>query len=210
MQKSGALFHTDACQVAGVVDLDLQKLNADLVTINGGKIYGPKGSGCLYIKKGTPITPLLYGGGQEHRLRAGTENVAAIVGFAEALKIAESIRHTEIPKQEELREYFLSLIFKNFPSAKLNGSPGMRLPNNLNITFPGFIAETVLIKLDLAGVSASAGSACTSGSFEPSHVLSAIGLTPELAKNTVRFTLGRENTRADVDKTVEILKNMLQ
>lgn len=209
-RKDKVIFHTDACQAAGQLPLNVQELNVDMMTLNGGKIYGPRGVGVLYIRKGTPITPLLYGGGQEHRLRAGTENVAAIVGFAEALRMAENMRTHESARLTGLRDNFIQKILTSFPKAHLNGSPTRRLSNNINITFPGVDAESLLIQLDMEGVCASAGSACTSGSFEPSHVLLGIGLSKEEAKSSIRFTLGRENTEDQLTKVIGILRKIVK
>jgi len=202
---SDTLFHTDACQAAGALPLDVRDLNVDLMTLNGGKIYGPKGSGILYIREGIKIMPLLYGGGQEHRQRAGTENMPNIAGFAEALKIAESMRPEESKRLIKLRDALIKGLQQKIPGATLNGDPVKRLPNNINISFPGVDAESLLVRLDMEGICASAGSACTSGALEPSHVLMALGAEKDLAKTSIRMTLGRENTQKDIEKVLEIL-----
>lgn len=199
------LFHTDACQAAGALPLDVRELNVDLMTLNGGKIYGPKGSGILYIRKGIKIMPLLYGGGQERRQRAGTENVPGIIGFAEALKIAESMRVEESKRLIKLRDSLIKGLLQKISGTKLNGDPINRLPNNINMSFEGVDAESLLVRLDMEGVCASAGSACTSGALEPSHVLMALGAEKDLAKSSIRMTLGRENTQKDIDKILDIL-----
>lgn len=208
--NNGALFHTDACQAAGAVSLDTQTLGIDLMSLNAGKIYGPKGVGALYIKSGIKITPLIYGGGQEHRLRAGTENVAGIVGFAEALKLAEEHREAESDRLIKLREKLLNGLKKLIPSLQLNGNPVQRLPNNLNFSIPGIDGESLLLRLDMAGICASSGSACTSASLEPSHVLLGIGLSKDLAKSSLRLTLGRFTTNQEIDQVLEILPEIVQ
>lgn len=210
VKKEKILFHTDACQAAGALDLDVKSLGVDLMTINGGKIYGPKGAGALYIKKGTPITPLLYGGGQEHRLRAGTENVAGIVGLAEALTIAENLRAKEAKRLTALREQFIHDLHEKIPGIFINGDPVNRLPNNINITFPGTDGAALLMQLDMSGICVSSGSACTSASLEPSHVLLGIGLTEELAKNSLRISLGRATTQKDLDMTAKALVAIIE
>lgn len=210
LKKRKILFHTDACQAAGALPLNVQNLGVDMMTINGGKIYGPKGVGALYIKKGTPIVPLLYGGGQEHRLRAGTENVAGIIGLAEALKIAEAIRIKEVKRLTALRDHFIQDLQKKIPGLILNGDPTNRLPNNINISLPGIDGESLLMRLDMAGICVSSGSACTSASLEPSHVLLGIGLSKTLAKNSLRITLGRTTSKKDLDFTAKALANILK
>jgi cysteine desulfurase len=210
LRSKGILFHTDACQAAGFLSLNTQKLSVDLMTLNGGKIYGPKGSGMLYVRKGLKISPLLYGGGQEHRLRSGTENVATIVGFAYALKLAESLRTREVKRLVKLQERLIKGLFSLVPTLKLNGHPQKRLPNNINISIPGISGESLLLKLDMEGVCVSTGSACASGSVEPSHVLLGIGLSKEVASSSLRLTLGRENTEKDIDKFLSILEKCLK
>lgn len=202
------LFHTDACQAAGALPLDVRKLNIDLMTLNGGKIYGPKGSGILYIREGIKIMPILYGGGQEHRQRAGTENVPNIVGFAEALRIAENMRVKESERLIELRDDLIKGLLQKISGARLNGDPKNRLPNNVNMSFDGVDAESLLVRLDMEGICASAGSACTSGALEPSHVLMAIG--ENVSKNSIRMTLGRENTPEDIEKLFKKLPSIVE
>lgn len=205
-----AFFHTDACQAAGALPLSVRELGIDLMTLNGGKIYGPKGSGILYIRDGIKIMPLLYGGGQEHRQRAGTENIAAIVGFAEALKIAEQLRVKESARLMRLRDKLIAGLQQAIPGATLNGEPERRLPNNINMSFPGIDAESLLLRLDMAGICASAGSACTSGALEPSHVLLALGVEKNLAGSSIRMTLGRENTEKDIQKLLKIIPPIIE
>ncbi len=207
MEGSQALYHLDACQAATTLSLNTKELNCQLLTLNGSKIYGPKGIGILFVKDKTRIKPLIYGGGQEFRFRSGTENVAGIVGFAEALKIAQEEKENEKKRLTTLRDYFLGELGE-LVGTKINGDAMSRLANNINVTFPHISAEALLMKLDLAGIAASSGSACTSGSIEPSHVLLALGLTLDEAKRTLRFTLGRQNTKQEIDQTLAILKEL--
>jgi len=210
LKKSGVIFHTDACQAAGALPIQVGGLNVDLMTLNGGKIYGPKGSGILYIRSGVKIVPLLYGGGQEHRQRAGTENVPAIVGFAEALEIAEKMRPDEPKRLTGLRDQLIKGLQAVIPGTHLNGDPVNRLPNNINVSFDGVDAESLLVRLDMEGVCASAGSACTSGALEPSHVLMALGVAKDLSKSSIRMTLGRENTPQHIKKLLEIIPRLVK
>ena len=169
------LFHTDACQTPGYLDLNVERLGVDLLTINGSKIYGPKGIGLLYVKDGVKLQPLLYGGEQERKLRPGTENVPAIVGLAEALKIADKDREKESARLVKLRDYFLNRLLGEIPKTVLNGHPAQRLPNNINVSILDAEGESIVLYLDEAGVACSTGSACTSENLEPSHVIMAIG-----------------------------------
>lgn len=210
LNTQGVLFHTDACQAAGALPLDVSGLGVDLMTLNGGKIYGPKGSGILYINEKVKITPLLYGGGQEHRQRAGTENVPGIIGFAEALEIAEKMREKEAARLTKLRDGLIANLKKLVPGTRLNGDPVNRLPNNINVSFEGIDAESLLLRLDMEGICASAGSACTAGALEPSHVLMALGIEKDLAKSSIRMTLGRENSENDMKKVLEILPPIVE
>lgn len=197
------LFHTDACQAAGALSLDLQKLGVDLLTLNGSKIYGPKGIGLLYIKQGTRIQPLLYGGGQEKGLRSGTENVPAIVGLAKALELGNYEKAAENKRLIELRDYFFTEFTVKLSNVRLNGDQKNRLPNNLHVTIDGIDGEAFLLLMDEAGIACASGSACDSKMNEPSHVLLAIGLTEEAAQSSIRFTLGKRTTKKDLDYTVE-------
>ncbi|MDP4008125.1 MAG: cysteine desulfurase family protein [Candidatus Peregrinibacteria bacterium] len=213
----GVIFHTDACQAGGALPLDVQALDVDLMTLNGSKIYGPKGIGVLYKKQSFKIIPMIFGGeGQEHRLRAGTENVPAIVGLAEALKLAEKFRNGEIvdgmalKNLVELRDYLTEEILKNIPDSYLNGPMGNgqainRLPNNVNISFAGIDGAMLLMKLDTAGIYTTSGSACTSGSLDPSHVLIAMGKGEELATGAIRLSLGHSTTKAELDYVIKTL-----
>lgn len=195
-------FHTDAAQAANYLDLHVARLAVDLMTLNGGKIYGPKQSGCLYVKAGVELEPLIDGGGQERGLRSGTENVAAAVGFAEALEIAQSMRRDETARLLKLQRQFIEGIQQHVPSTIINGSVKYRLPNNVHMTLPGQDNERLLIELDEAGIMAAAGSACSASSEEPSHVLHALGLDDAAARASLRFTMGRGTEAADVERVI--------
>jgi cysteine desulfurase len=223
-------FHTDACQAAGVLDLATLARHADLFTLNGGKIYGPKGIGLLFIRKGVRLTPRQWGGGQESGRRSGTENVPAIIGLAEALKHAQAERTEESARLLALRETLWQGIQSQLTDVQLNGHPLVgdaeprrvshgyhatspylkELPNNLNLSIKGCPGEILLMKLDEAGIYASAGSACTAGSADPSHVLLAMGVSREDAYNTVRFSLGKSNTAEQIDRVVEVFVRVVK
>ncbi|MFA6435681.1 MAG: cysteine desulfurase family protein [Candidatus Gracilibacteria bacterium] len=201
-------FHTDACQTPGALKLDVKTLGIDLLTLNGSKIYGPKGIGLLWVKKGIKITPQILGGGQEQGLRAGTHNVPAIVGFAEALRLIETDRDAESKRLKILRNHFLDGLRVHFPQLKINGNLDRRLLGNLNLTLHAIPGEVLLMKLDNAGIYASAGSACTAGSADPSHVLLALGLSREAAFNSIRFSFGRFTTKKEVDAVLKIFQKI--
>ena len=203
------LFHTDAAQAANYLDLHAARLGVDLLTLNGGKIYGPKQSGVLYVKAGLSLQPLVDGGGQEQGLRSGTENVPAAIGFATALELAQAMRHDEVSRLQRLQKQLIEEIIQAVPTAQLNGSKSKRLPNNVHLTFPGVDNERLLIQLDELGILAAAGSACSASSEEPSHVLHALGLSDEVAQNSVRFTLGRATTDHDITTVVQTLTQLL-
>ena len=200
------LVHTDACQAVNYLDLHVARLGVDLMTVNGGKIYGPKQSGALYVKAGTVLTPLIDGGGQEKGLRSGTENVAAAVGLAKALTEAQTIRGQEVERLQKLQTAFFDLLAEQLPQAVINGSRKHRLPNNVHLTLPGHDNERLLIQLDEAGIMAAAGSACSASSEEPSHVLAAIGLSDPEARASLRITLGRPTSAADIERTIHQLR----
>ena len=187
-------LHTDAVQAANYLDLHVERLGADLLTLSGSKIYGPRGTGVLYIRHSTTIEPLFYGGGQERGRRSGTENVAGAVGFASALKLAQEMRSNEAHRISTLRDELLINILLSIPDAIVNGDKKRRLPNNINLTIPGAEGEGMVLYLDNAGILASTGSACSSGSLDPSHVLLAIGRTKDEASQSLRLTLGRDTT----------------
>ena len=200
-------FHSDACQAPEYLDLDVEKLHVDLMSMNGGKMYGPKGVGMLYLRRGVKIMPIVVGGGQENGRRAGTENVSSIVGFGSALERAQANRIKESSRMRELTSYLWKKISDNIPDVKLNGPEigENRLPNNLNVTFKNIEGEAMLLYLDEYGIMCSTGSACTSESLEPSHVLRAMGMPYEMAHGSLRFTFGRENTKEDVDYLMKYL-----
>lgn len=204
------LFHTDACQAMGALELNVKKLGIDLLTINGSKIYGPKGVGALYVQRGVSLVPIVSGGGQEKALRSGTENVSAIVGFAKAVELSEMLREKDAKSQSELRDYLIQGLKKVLPEIQLNGHPSDRLPNNVNMSLPGVEGEVLVIYLDQAGISASTSSACTTASSEPSHVLLAMGRSKELAKASIRFTLGRSTTKEEIDSVIHQLPKLIE
>jgi len=199
------IFHTDACQAAGALDLNVNKLNVDLLTINGSKIYGPKGVGALYIKSGVHLTPLLHGGGQERGLRSGTENTASIVGLSTALSLAQKNQTRENQRLTKLRHQLITGIRNSIPKTILNGHPTKRLPNNANLTFVDIEGESIILHLNEQGIYASTGSACSSRTLEPSHVILALGQSPDVAHGSVRFTLGRDTTAAHIKTTLKAL-----
>lgn len=203
------IFHTDACQAASYFKLKVEDLGVDLLTINGSKIYGPKGVGVLYVKKGTAISSLVHGGGQEAGRRAGTENVAGIMGLAKALEEAQSCRAKETQRLTKLRDRLIKGLLK-IDKVFLNGHPTKRLPNNVNVTVLDIEGEAMLLHLDAKGIAASSGSACTSGSLQPSHVILALGYPYEAAHGSLRFTLGRCNTVKDVDYVLRVLPEIIQ
>ncbi len=198
-------FHTDACQATEYLSLDTKKLGVDLMTINGSKMYGPKGTGVLFVRNGVKISPLIIGGGQENKMRGGTENLPGIVGLAEALHITQEERETEQARLTELRDYMIAELFKRIPKIVLNGHATQRLPNNVNVSILDIEGEAILLYLDEYGISASTGSACDSQSLEPSHVILALGRPYEFAHGSMRFTLGRSTTKEDIDYVVNIL-----
>ncbi len=202
-------FHTDACQGAGALELDVEKLHVDLMTINGSKIYGPKGVGVLYKRRGVNIQPIIFGGGQEMKMRSGTENLAGIIGLAKALELSQENRQDENMRLVDLRNYFSEQISKKIDKVKINGAAlgneSVRLPNNLNVTFLDVEGEALLLYLDAYGIMCSTGSACTSTSLEPSHVITALGLPYEYAHGSLRFTLGHCNTKKDIDYVMKYL-----
>ena len=204
------LFHTDACQAPGYLDLNVERLGVDLLTLNGSKIYGPKGIGLLYVKNGINLEPILYGGEQERKLRPGTENVPAIVGLAEALKIADKDREKESARLVKLRDYFIGRLIGEIPKTVLNGHAAERLPNNINVSILDAEGESIVLYLDEAGVACSTGSACTSESLEPSHVILAIGKPHAYAHGAMRFSLGRSTTKKDIDYVMKVLPDIIK
>ena len=203
-------FHTDAVQAPGALDLNVDRLGVDLLSLSSHKFYGPKGAGVLYLRRGTPFLPQQQGGAQERYRRGGTENVPGIVGTAVALDLAEAGRAAESARQTALRDRTLATITSSIPDVRLNGHPTLRLPNNVNVSFVGVEGEPVLLGLDFAGICASSGSACTSASLEPSHVLTALGLPADIAHASLRLTLGRDTTDADIDYLLTTLPGIVQ
>ena len=201
----GVVFHTDAVQAAGWLPLAVDALGVDLLSLSGHKFNGPKGVGILYVRRGTPLEPLIVGGGQEHGLRAGTEDVAGIVGLAAALRLAEAERPATAPRVAALRDRLQTGILAAFPDALVNGAATPRLPNNLSVAFAGLPSDALLIRLDLDGIAASAGSACAAGSLEPSHVTAALGLDEERRLGVIRFSLGRQTSAEEIDEVLRRL-----
>jgi len=206
--ESNAYLHTDAVQSVTKIPIDVKKMNVDMLSISSHKIFGPKGVGCLYIRKGVKIDPLMHGGGHEGGLRSGTENIAGIAGFGEAMKIGEEERPKIMPRLEKLRDKIIDNVLK-IDNTFLNGHPKKRLPINANFSFRFIEGESLVLLLDSRGIEASTGSACSSKSLEPSHVLLAIGLKPEDAHGSLRITLGKDNTEKDVDYLLKVLPEIV-
>lgn len=200
------VFHTDAVQAIGHIDIDVNKLNIDSLSLSGHKIYGPKGIGALYIRKGVKCDPLILGGHQERDHRAGTENVAGIVGLGKAIELLNDLDNELI---SQLRDHTLYRITNEISGVTVNGSMEHRLPNNINVSIDGISGDALLFNLDLKGICASSGSACSSGSLEPSHVLTTIGVPEKLAKSSLRITLGKYNTLEECDFLVDVLKEIV-
>ena len=214
-REHGILFHTDAVQAFGQLPIDVEECGIDMLSASAHKINGPKGCGCLYIRRGVKIRSFIHGGAQERKRRAGTENVPGIVGFGKAAQRAAATMEERTAKESRMRDYMISRIREKVPYCRLNGHPTLRLPNNVNFSFQFIEGESLLIMLDMEGICASSGSACTSGSLDPSHVLLAIGLPHEIAHGSLRLTLNEEITEQDVDfvvekiaQSVEKLRNM--
>ncbi len=205
----GVLFHTDAVQAPAYVALDVRRLGVDLLSLSAHKFYGPKGVGALYLREGTPMAPLIVGGSQEFAKRAGTENVAGIVGMAKALELAVSELPQAAVRVAALRDRLEDGIVRQIPDVRVNGKGSPRLANNCNVSFAGVDGEALLIGLDLEGIAVSTGSACASGSSRPSHVIAALGLADEWSRGVVRFSLGRETTRAQIDRALEVLSTVI-
>ncbi len=208
-KEHGILFHTDAVQAFGQVPIKVDELGIDMLSSSGHKINGPKGIGFLYIRKGVKIKSFIHGGAQERKRRAGTENVPGIVGYGLAAEIADKTMKERTAKEIELRDYTIGRLLNEIPFCRLNGDAVKRLPNNVNISFEFIEGESLLIMLDMKGICASSGSACTSGSLDPSHVLLAIGLPHEVAHGSLRLTLSAETTKEDIDTTVEAIKEIV-
>jgi len=208
-KERGVYFHTDAVQAVGNVEIDVQDMNIDLLSLSAHKFYGPKGIGALYIRRGVKIQPVQLGGAQERNMRAGTENVPAIVGLGMAAAIAKRDFALNNAHLVKLRDKLIKGIQEQIPDIKLNGHPTKRLPGNVNFSFRYIEGESLLLSLDMKGIAASSGSACTSGSLDPSHVLLAMGLIHEIAHGSLRISLGRDNTEEDIDYTLEVLPQII-
>jgi len=203
-------FHTDAVQTFGKIPVDVNEMNLDLLTASSHKMYGPKGAACLFVREGTKIEPLLHGGGHEAGLRSSTVNVAAIVGFAKACEICQKEMEKEAERLTKLRDKLIRGVLEKIPDSSLNGHPELRLPNNANFSFSFIEGESIVIQLDLLGIAASTGSACSSGKLEPSHVLLAIGLKPAKIRGSLRLTLGRWTKEGEIDYVLEVLPRAIK
>ncbi|MDO4475924.1 MAG: cysteine desulfurase NifS [Lachnospiraceae bacterium] len=208
--EKGILFHTDAVQAFGQVPINVDEMHIDMLSASGHKLHGPKGIGVLYIRKGVKIRSFVHGGAQERKRRAGTENIPGIVGLGKAVEIAGRTMEERTAYERELRDYLIDRVLTEIPHSRLNGHRSERLPNNANFCFRFIEGESMLIMLDMAGVCGSSGSACTSGSLDPSHVLLAIGLPHEIAHGSLRLTLSEETTKEDIDYTVDNLKRIIE
>ncbi len=208
-KEAGVLLHTDAVQAIGMMDIDVNRMNVDLLSLTGHKFYGPKGSGALFVRQGTKISTFITGGGQERNRRAGTENVAAVVGLGKAIELATADIATHTEKLRAMRDRFIDRVLAEIPYTRLNGHRTERMASNANISFEFIEGESLLLMLDMKGISASSGSACTSGSLDPSHVLLAIGLKHEVAHGSLRVTFGENNKMEDADRIVDELKTIV-
>lgn len=209
-KENGILFHTDAVQAFGHLPIHVDEYHIDMMSASGHKIYGPKGIGMLYIRTGVKIRSFVHGGAQERKRRAGTENVPGIVGFGKATELAMETMEERATYEAELRDYLMERVMAEVPYTRVNGHRTNRLPNNANFSFQFVEGESLLILLDSKGICGSSGSACTSGSLDPSHVLLAIGLPHEIAHGSLRLTLSEENTKEDMDQVVEAIKAILE
>ncbi len=209
LKERKILFHTDAVQSVGSIPVNVNDLSVDLLSLSAHKFYGPKGVGALYIRKGTRIHSLIHGGGQERNRRAGTENIAGIVGLAKAIQLANSQLSDNQSKIAYLRDYLIDTAFNKIDYVRLNGHRTERLPGNVNLSFEYIEGESLLLNLDLRGIAASSGSACTSGSLEPSHVLLGMGLCHEIAHGSLRITLGKSNTKEEINYLLEVLPEIV-
>ena len=209
--EKGALFHTDAVQAMGKIRVDVKELDVDLLAMSAHKFYGPKGVGVLYIRKGVKITPLAHGGHHEKGRRPGTENVAGIVGLASALELAESLRESEHERLIELADFFIDGVTAKVPNVYLNGPRDQkRVPSTVNLSFEYIEGESIILSLDMKGIGVASGSACTSGSLEASHVLTAMSVPVELAQGSIRFSLGRFTTKEDLQYTIDVLPEIVE
>lgn len=209
-RERGIYFHTDAVQTFGHIPIDVQEMNIDLLSASAHKLYGPKGVGLLYIRKGVQITPLMHGGDQEKRRRASTHNTPGIAGFSKAVELAASEMEKEGVRQSRLRDKLITALLDAVPESKLNGHPKLRLPNNVNMSFAYVEGEAVLLNLDVEGIAVATGSACTSTSLEPSHVLTACGMTQELSHGSLRLSLGRMTTEEEIEQVIRVLPPIIE
>ncbi|MCO1600118.1 cysteine desulfurase NifS [Desulfosporosinus nitroreducens] len=210
-KEHGIVFHVDAVQSLGKIPINVEEMNVDLLTVSGHKIYGPKGVGALYVRKGVRIVPLIHGGGQERKRRSGTENMPGIIGFGKACELAGQRMADDAKKQIKLRDKLMNGIVERIEYVKVNGPVGeKRLPNNVNVSIRYVEGESLLLSLDMLGIAASSGSACTSGSLDPSHVLLGMGLIHEIAHGSLRFSLGRQNTEEEIDYVLEQLPKIVE
>lgn len=203
------LFHVDACQAPLYLSCDVEKLGMDLMTIDGQKLYGPKGAGYLYQRRGTPLEPLLYGGNQERNMRPGTPVTPLIVGLGKAIELSEERRASEFVRLRELQQYFFERIDKEFPEAEVNGSREHRVPNNVNVSFPGLDAESLLLQMDVKGIAISTRSACLFGTEGGSFVVTALGKDLSCATSSIRFTMGKDSAKEHIDRAIEALKEVV-
>jgi len=210
-KEAGAIFHTDAVQAAGKVKIDVDELGADMLSISGHKVYGPKGIGFIYIRKGKRITPLFHGGHHEKKRRAGTENIPGIVGLGTALELAESLREAEHIRLDELAEFFIDGVKQAVPNVYMNGPRNNnRVPSTVNLSFEYIEGESIILSLDMKGIAVASGSACTSGSLSASHVLTAMSVPVELAQGSIRFSMGRFTSKEDLEYTISVLPEIVE
>ena len=209
-RENGVLFHTDAVQAIGMCEINVEELNIDMLSLTAHKFHGPKGAGALYVRQGVKLTPFITGGAQERGKRAATENVPGIVGLGKAIELAAENIPERQKKLSELRDYYIEKVLNKIPYSRLNGHPKDRLPGNANISFQFIEGEGMLLRLDMKGISASSGSACTSGSLDPSHVLLAIGLKHEEAHGSLRVSFDETNTKEQVDYIVDELADIIE
>ncbi|MFZ5998002.1 MAG: cysteine desulfurase NifS [Nitrospirota bacterium] len=210
LRERGILFHTDAVQAVGKIPIDVTTLPVDMLSLSGHKLHAPKGVGALYVRKGTRFYPYIIGGHQEHGRRAGTENVASIIGLGKACELAGAALADEVASLSRLRDKLEAALLRRCPDARINGDPVHRLPNTTNISFEFVEGEAILLRLDEFGICASSGSACTSGSLEPSHVLRAMGIPFTAIHGSIRFSLSRYNTEAEIDKVIEVMPPIIK
>ncbi|WP_459128798.1 cysteine desulfurase NifS [Guggenheimella bovis] len=209
-KEKGVLFHTDGVQAVGNIPVDVNDLGVDMMSMSSHKIYGPKGIGALYIRKGLKVVPFIHGGAQERRVRAGTENLPGIIGFAKAAELAKENLPTHVERLTALREKLVKGILERIPETKYNGHPTLRQPGNVNVCFKYVEGESILLLLDMHGICGSSGSACTSGSLDPSHVLMGIGLTHDIAHGSLRLSLGDGTTEEEIDYVLDVLPKIIE